>query len=66
MIVIPMCGKINWVITKTSLGDTVGRLFLRTINFENGKIEEAIFTNLHWCLLFSLQLCHNRISANFR
>ena len=43
------------MMTTVSLGDTVVRLFLRTINFENGKFEEAIFTDLHWCLLFSLQ-----------
>ena len=45
------------MITMVSLGDNynVVRLFLRTTNFENGKFEEAIFMNLHWCLLFSLQ-----------
>ena len=45
------------MITMVSLGDNynVVCLFLRTTNFKNGKFEEAIFTNLHWCLLFSLQ-----------
>ena len=38
---------------------TIGRLFSRAIqlNFVNRlkrKFEETIFTNLHWCLSFSL------------
>ena len=31
ILLIPMCGRINWGITKTSLGDTIGHLFLRAI-----------------------------------
>ena len=37
---------------------TIGCLFLRATNFANrlkSKFEETVFTNLHWCLLFSLQ-----------
>ena len=42
---------------------TLGRLFSKVTNFANRlkrKFEETIFTNLHWCLLFSLQMIRAR------
>ena len=42
---------------------TLGRLFSKATNFANRlkrKFEETIFTNLHWCLLFSLQMIRAR------
>ena len=54
-------GLFTWGATFSSIHHelvTVVHLFSTATNFTNGlkkKFEEAIFTNLHRCLLFSLQ-----------